>query len=245
MKKRNIILAFIISLSAFACNRPDEEYIPNGDCLTILLDRTDEFQASKSINLKDFLPLLKVTTTDPTASANIRLAPITNIRFEKTYFVEIPQTDEYSMNELERKALIDTMKEQVQGYLNVIKNTPIGKDRSSIFEQIALELNSLATCYAGNRKRMVIFSDLLENTSWFNSYKSNQLEIFIGNQKCFNEKMDLNCPIRHSIKGIIINLVHQPQSIIEDDRFYKISELLKTYYENKGAIVHVSSTLNK
>jgi hypothetical protein len=245
MKTRNILLAFIISLSAFACNKTEEEYIPNGDCLTILLDRTDEFQAPKTIKLKDFLPLLKVTSSDPTASANVRLAPITNIRFEKTYFVGIPQTDEYSMNELERKILIDTMKEQVQAYLNVIKNTPVGMDRSSIFEQIALELNSLATCYAGNRKRMVILSDLHENTNWFNTYRPNQLDIFIGNQKCFNEKMDSNCPIRYSIKGIVINLVHQPQSVLEDDRFYKISELLKTYYENKGAIVHVASTLNK
>lgn len=245
MKTIKILLAFIISLSAFACNKAEDEYIPNGDCLTILIDRTDELQASKSILLKDCLPLLKVTSSDITASANVRLAPITNIRFEKSYFVGIPQTDEYSMNELERKILIDTLKQQVQAYLDIIKNTPTGRDRSSIFEQIALELNSLATCYSGNRKRMVILSDLQENTSWFNAYKPSQLQAFLDNPKCFNKKLDSNCPICYSLKGIVINLVHQPQSVIEDDRFYKISELLKNYYENKGAIVHVSSTLNK
>lgn len=241
MKTYTLLLASLMALIQ-SCGNSDNE-IPKGDCLTLLIDRTDTLKASSELKTEDFIPLLQVSS-NPLASANVCLAPITNIRFERTYSVTIPETDKYSVNELDRKAQIDSFKSQISSLLNLIHKSPCGINGSAIFESIAIKLNDLALCNVGSTKRLIVISDLLENTSWFNAYHSEELAEFVENPKRLYKKLDKQCPIKHSIKGITINFIYQPKSVIDDDQFYKISGLIKDYLENKGAKVFISASLN-
>ncbi|NVN95460.1 MAG: hypothetical protein HXX18_09285 [Bacteroidetes bacterium] len=205
----------------------------------IINDHTDYFtvkpKADEIKNLYDF----KNNIWD---EANFRLINITDININKTYQAKIESENYLLSNKFKRKEKIKAFLTDIDKITVNSEKEKIGKDYSAIYEPIAKELNRLSQ-HKADKKYMLIYGDLMQNTDEISFYDKNVFEKLKSNpdkiKQYFNSQVSLN-----NLGGIKIILLFQPNNIKQDVEYKVVSEFYKKLFEEKGAKVEITANLN-
>lgn len=220
----------------------DENY-QNTDCLTLLVDKTDEFTSKNELTIKNISKYLNVFNANQNDGAQIKISPITDLRFNKSISIKIPSVRKNEINELERINEVDSFKTNLVSSLDQVLQIQSGINGSAIFESIGLNINEMANCQNCQSKTLIVSSDFRQLNSNFNSYDKTQILKFQSDSIFANSILDITLEISKNIDGIKIVFLHQPNTQNEDNSFYIITKVLKDYLEQKGAIVSIQTSL--
>ena len=208
-------------------------------CLSVLVDKTEMHTAIADLSGSK---LLNHIANAPKSGALVSIGIITDKRYNKAYdFILEPDNNIFNGTHRRKKLwkhLIDTIDNAIEN----IRKEPTGIERSAIFESAASELNKLRSCQDCKTLTLLIASDMRQFSHFFNSYDPAFLSRCKANQVFFDSLLDSNCPIEGSLKGVSVVIVHQPQSIKEDEAFYHISQLYTSYLKQKGASITIKTT---
>jgi hypothetical protein len=217
----------------------DLEVLPNAS-ISVFIDITDEGMAQP--NGKQVLSLLKFDKKYMWSGATVRLIPLTNVNFNPIREVTLPSRNKWLSNELSRKKELLQFKEEVVMLFSPSYSENIGREHSSLYGPIMDELMRL---YAKNDKRkiMIIYSDLMENSTELSLYNKKQFQAFVSNpteqfpwMENFSQLPDLS--------DIQVYLIYQPENVQDNYRYTRVSEVIKKILENKGATVYRGANIS-
>lgn len=237
MKKLVLIQVCLCIVSLSNCTHT--EYIPQTDTHITLIDKTEKASVDR-VTANDVTPMLSVFNGSPLSGASVEVSLITDLVHSPTFRVHIAPEDRYQSNDLTRKVAVDRFRHSIDSIFNLAKVAPSGRERSEIFKAISNALQKLSES-PGTSKTLIVVSDLHENSERLKSYKPEALEEFQHNPDLIKSLV----PVKKSLKGIDIYLIHQPVSLGDDKIFTIISEALKSYLESNGATVHIATSLTQ
>lgn len=234
MKK--IILLIILTLFS-ACSGYKVEKAPQSIYFSIVYDQSDSTliqrpQSETILELYDF-------ERNREMLAGFKLSSINDKRVG--YSVQHVLPSAQSTKKYERKYvhyrddLIAEFYEDVHNSIELYTNNTKGYVGSVCYERIVSELEFLASQNA-DKKIMLVYSDLRELSSIYNSYREqltpDQIASLFG--KAFSIKSDLS--------GIHIYFIFEPHDKQEDQAFLTHVDAYKKLLEPLGATIYVSSS---
>lgn len=225
---------------SIACSR---SIIQPQSCVTGISDVSDSLQEVLLFSAEHIIPLVPVMNGDENmySGAIVRLTTLADVRMTDTRVVRISVQNRDDGNDLDRKKAVQTFSENLLKEVEHIKQLPIGKNGSSVFEKLAFELEALMECKECTQRTMVVASDLHQFSGTVNTYDS----LLISKFETFPECLDSLLNRYHfpkAMQGVVIYLVHQSNSPEDDKVFYVIATGLKRFCEAKGAQVHITSS---
>jgi len=167
---------------------------------------------------------------------------VTNVSYNQEKSAKLEARNEWLSNELDRNKEIAKFKNEVSGIIAYYKKVTIGKDNSSVYVPIARELNRLHESKA-DKKILLLYSDLMENTSEMSFYDKRNLKLLKTNPVAISKYFEAQIPLQ-CLQGINIYIIFQPNGIEEDGQFKIVSEFYKKMFEAKGAVVQIVANLN-
>lgn len=238
MKKR--ISFFLLLLTCIACSR---SILPKHACVTEVGDVTDSLLEVLQFNAEHITPLIPVINNDESMydGATVRLTTLADVRMTDTRVIRIPAQNRDEGNDLDRKKAVQVFSDNLLKEVEHIKQLPIGKSRSSVFEKLAFELDALMECTECTHRTMVVASDLHQFSGTVNTYDSLLIEKFVTYPECLDSILN-KYHFPETMQGVVIYLVHQSSSPQDDKVFYVIATGLKRLCEAKGAQVHITSS---
>lgn len=236
-------LTTIIILLALALTSCDK-IIPTrtGNSVGIVVDITDSLQVINEEFTIDKLKPLFAVSKDYNASSRCVLATITDLRYTEVSISSVEDDSYFSSNIIQRDTLIKSFFHSVKKNIGIIKHKPIGTKGSFVIYAIAKMLNDIATSPIKGNKKVIVFSDLAENTSVFNIYRESDRQLLEKNPKALYKLFDKEYPLPN-LKGIEIILINRPGDTREDEQYHLLSQTLKTYYQERGAQVVISASI--
>lgn len=181
-------------------------------------------------------------TENPLNGAIFKFQNLSDVSYNQRSQVKIEPQNKWLSNEMERQGEIKKFKIAIESKLEQSPSNTIEKENSSIYLPIARELNQLSQSKS-DRRILVVYSDLMENTPEFSFYRKGDFEL-VNNQPDSLQKRFENELLISPLGGIEIYFIYQPKDIKSDQRFQIISEFYKKLLESKGAKVTISANLN-
>jgi len=166
---------------------------------------------------------------------------ISDVSYNRFSEAKINTAEMWLSNELERDKEIKNFKNEVSKILDEVNKDSEGKNNSSIYLPIAHELNKLAKNKA-QRRVLLIYSDLMENTMDISFYDKKQFSLLITNPDTIHKKLDQMQSLQN-LNGIEVNFIYQPIDSQNDKVFTVISSFFKKLFEDKGAKVNISANI--
>lgn len=211
---------------------------PHTTEIVMLRDITDPSTEKPSI---DALVTLFDLKKYPLNGAKFRFGNLSDVSYNRTSEARIAPQDKWTSNEMERAREIEKFKKEVENSISTSKDSA-NRNNSSLYLPIARELNLLSKSKT-ERKILVIFSDLMENTPGLSFYRVGDFQLLKTNpdslKNYFESKLAIN-----PLGGIEIYFIYQPKEMVSDERFQSISEFYRKLLESKGATVSISANLN-
>jgi hypothetical protein len=125
----------------------------------------------------------------------------------------------------------------------ILDNTNWDRNQSKIYQNICREINKLSNSPSNNKKVMIIFSDMLENSELFSFYRDKEIENLsknIGN--LVEKKLDKECPLPN-LEGIKIFVVTSRKP--ETDTLINKAEIFwKELFRRKNGAASFDSELD-
>ena len=143
---------------------------------------------------------------------------------------------------LERDKEIKNFKNEVLQIVTAAGNDIVGKNNSSVFLPIANALNELARSKA-QRRVLLIYSDLMENTMDISFYTKKQFQLLTTNPDSIKKQFE-HLQTLQNLNGIEVNFIYQPTDSQNDKVFAIVSAFYKKLFEDKGAKVNISANIN-
>ena len=231
-----ILLITLITVFVVKSNSNNQPLITE---VTVMRDITDSLVSQPKTS--DFISLFNLENSK-WDGASFRFVDITDVTYNHTYEKKIQPENEWMGNEFDRGKKVKEFYSEITQFLNNAKTDMKGKDNSSIYIPIAIELNRLSQS-TSQKRILLIYSDLIENTDEFSLYKKSNLDLLKTNPKAVKEYFEKLTPLSN-LEGIRIFLVFQPTDINEDAEYKLISGLYKNILESKGATVEISANIN-
>ena len=151
--------------------------------------------------------------------------------------------DRLASSEFTRKREITAFKAKLTTLLDSARSDTTGRNHSSIYLPIAEELKRLANSNA-ERKVLVVYSDLMENTPGLSFYNPLTFaEISSDPDKI--KAMFFTKAILPDLTGVEIHLVYEPKNAKDDANFRRVSDFFRQVFLAQGAKVSISATLTK
>lgn len=150
-------------------------------------------------------------------------------------------TENHLSNEINRRSHINAFNADCHNLATQIDTISSGKNFSSVYLPIALQLNSLSKSQAINRVAY-LYSDLKENTPKLSLYNPATFKRLRAHPEELIEYFNTLCPLE-DLKGVTVYLLHDPKDINDDTDYLFISGIYKTMLENAGATVIIQSGL--
>jgi len=114
-----------------------------------------------------------------------------------------------------------------------LKNVAFDRPTSNLFININATINEVAKNNA-DKQRVVISSDLLDNSPLFSAYSKNQMRELKKSPDFLINILEQHAPITQSLDKMDVIIVYQPNSRT-DESFRLISSVFKNYLISKGA----------
>ncbi|MFH2141271.1 MAG: hypothetical protein ABIJ97_02525 [Bacteroidota bacterium] len=234
MKKIIIILIVIAIITlVVACNSQDQ----NTTEVVILNDITDTHIAQP--DTQEIFSLFDLQ--NKWDGGIFQYTDLTDVSYNQTKQTRIEPRNEWLSNEFERGKEIKKFENEVSEIIINRAKDKTEKSNSAIYFPIASELNKLKNS-PSQKRILVVYSDLMENTEEISFYKKNDFERLKINPELIKEAFEKQV-ILDSLTGIEIHLVYQPSDNTSDQKFQIISGFYKKLFEDKGAIVNISANL--
>lgn len=244
---KNPVLLFLILGIALGCSYEKTQTTH----ICVLIDITDERFKSDNFADENLPKLLSAMNLDRQkggySGGEIKLSLINEISDSKskTITIETAKTGMMGENPLNRKDQVNRFYAQLETAISeIFEKASWGTDASKIYQKVARELIKMKQVQA-DRKTMVIFSDMLENSELFSFYGSNwknSIENLMENPDQTIEKLAQKGPELPDLSEFTIYIVTNRTQ--ENDQKINLSEQFWTkILEAKGATVRFNSTL--
>ncbi len=207
--------------------------------IVILRDITENSLAKpKAVELNGLFDL----STNPNNGIDFSFENITDVSYNPVNEAKISSQNEWFSNELEREKEIKDFNNKVIRIINNSENDTYGKRGSSIYIPLIQKLNTLSKSKA-DRRILIIYSDLMENTYDVSFYNKNTRKQLRMNPELIIKQLNVSQPIEN-LKGIEVYIVFQPIDQLRDSKFKVVSKIYKQLLEDNGATVNISANLN-
>jgi hypothetical protein len=237
MKTTLLIIAGAITLLVISCTQPTRTQTE----VVLMHDRTQEFSAR--IIAADITPLFELDK-DKWSGARFRSLDVTDVSYNPaTEFVLEKGGSQLLSNSFDRDKQAKKFESEVTVRVDSLSSDTVGKPRSSIYIPLARELNLLAKS-TSEKKYLILFSDLLENTDGVSFYRKQTLSLLQVNPDTIASALLAKMPLEN-LSGITVYLIYQPENALDDDTFRITSNFFKTLLEQHGATVIVGANLTQ
>jgi len=207
--------------------------------ITVLWDVTDTTIGKPKSD--EILPLYHLDGEDVWNGALFRISTLSNVNFNPTEELTLPPRNKWLSNELQRQKEIGTFKSQIALSIDAPQTEDIGRSSSSLYWPVFIELKRLAE-QTGERRIMVIQSDLMENSADLSLYDPKQLKAFTTDPTSVKYLTE-NIAQLPPLKGIEVYMIYRPMNTVDSERYTLISEVLTNLLQEKGAKVYRSANL--
>lgn len=240
MKTKTAILIFVILLTASGCTYyaecTDNAYDYE---ITVTIDRT----GSHSISMPERSTIQQAfpPNRDLWKGYLFRLASLSDVDLNIIYEAKIKPECSIAGNVYDRKKQMEKFNEELDSAISNLLSEPVGTPSSSIYIPITKELSRLAGSKARN-KRLIIFSDLLEETSLLEFDRKKTLAQLKQNPDSIAGILSMEAELP-PLDGIEIYIVYRPVNSDDSDRHRIISRFYKNLFEKNGAKVFIGANL--
>lgn len=246
--KQTIIFTVLISLLAFTSCKTET---PQTTAITILIDVTDEKFKDDNFaaeNLPKFLSLMKLDKeTGGFSGGEIKLSLINEVSDSKSQIakIEVGETGMLGENPLNRLDEVNRFYANLeQSFSDVLDKANWGTQSSKIYQKVTRELIKMKKTEA-NRKYLIIFSDMLENSKLFTFYGTNwknNIEKLKADPEATLENISKNGPALPDLSEFDIYIISTRTSG-NDEKINLSEQFWTSLLEFQGASVTFSSSL--
>ncbi len=238
MKKLILILTIIAAMALIiSC----ASGIKSSTTEVILLrDVTDKHLAEPDV--KELLALFDFSGDNKWNGAVFHFADLSDVSYNLISEAKINTAGMWLSNEFERDKQIKNFTNDVSKILAEAENESVGKRNSSIYLPIAHQLNYLAQSKA-QRRVLLVYSDLMENTIDVSFYNKKTLEQLQTNPETISKSFE-QLQALQNLSRIEVYLIYQPTDSESDKVFIVVSAFYKKLLEDKGAKVNISASIN-
>lgn len=247
MKLKYSIIALLLVLILSSCKKQEVQYTQ----VCVLIDVTDEkFRDDNFVNenLPKFLKLMKLDQeSDGFSGGEIKLSLINEVSDSKSKTIKIAtaETGMLGENPLNRRDEVQRFSTELkESFTTILENADWGTEASKIYQKVSRELLKMKRNEA-DRKYLIIYSDMLENSKLFSFYGSNwkqQIEKLAEDPELTLGQLAKNGPALPDLSEFEIFVVVTRNS--ENDEKINLSEQLWTsILEQQGATISFNSTL--
>jgi len=178
---------------------------------------------------------------NPMNGESMRLVPITELGFNKSYEVRIQKDSNLLMgNDYERTDIVNGYFSKIDTCLRLIMGEKHTRSGSVIFKVLTEELNRLSESSADS-KTALINTDFVEK-SFINFYDTATMNAIRKHPDTIKQKLLKRYPLKR-LKGVEIYFTYLPKDIQDSERYEVLSQFYKKMFESFGAKVHIVGTL--
>lgn len=238
---------FIVVLLFFSCKTET----PQNTSISVLIDVTDErFKDENFIdeNLPKFLSLMKLDKESGGYSGGeIKLSLINEVSDSKSKTIKIAVGENGMLGEnpLNRRDDIKRFYNEVeQSFTSILGNADWGTNASKIYQKVTRECIKMHRTDA-DRKYLIIYSDMLENSSLFSFYGQNwkkQIEKMMTEPEETIELLAKKGPSLPDLSDFVIYIIATRTSG-NDEKINLCEQFWTTLFEFQGASVTFNSGL--
>jgi len=245
MKKHIVVILSLFSLLSacafvgfYAVKEINTEEPVTNTYLSVLVDKTDAtYVELDSILIAD---LYGYDRRNLWNGSFFRLIGLTDRQYSRIIQYSISPGSRTKDLIVVRKKEVSDMLRSASAAIEKINASSEAKDNSILWEAIIRELNYAANVKGATRKVILIYSDLLENSSWFSVYKDGKPVIPETDRdevrKFFLEHVEIQ-----NLSGIEIHIIHKSRSYKEDEVFKYMSQLYMELLQEYGATVIIGA----
>ena len=167
---------------------------------------------------------------------------LTNVSYNQVTVAKLEARNEWLSNELDRDKEIKNFKNKVSEIITNAEKDSIGKKNSSIYLPIAQKLNMMSNGKM-QKRILLIYSDLMENTSEMSFYDKRKLSLLKTNTDSIGRYFEAQLSLQ-KLDGIKIFLIYKPINMEGDEEYKIVSGFYKNLFESKGATVEITANIN-
>ena len=171
-----------------------------------------------------------------------RLMYITNVSYNPMFETKIDAENEWLGNKFQRAIKVKKFYSDINQIISGATMQETCKDNSAVYFPIASELNRLSQSTA-DKKFLLVYSDLMENTSTMSFYDSKNLELIKTNPDKIKQYFDSQMKLSN-LSGITVYLIYQPKNTMDDEQYRIVSNFYENLLESKGAVVQITASIN-
>ncbi|MBI4931421.1 MAG: hypothetical protein HY841_11700 [Bacteroidetes bacterium] len=205
---------------------------------SVLIDKTDSFLASPDSTV---IKNLFDASSALWQGYRFRLLTLSDVDYNSVYEASLSPACEYLSNVYAREDESTAFLSKIESAFAKVKSIPSGRNYSSLYLPMAKELKRLSES-AARRRILIVYSDLMENTSAISFYKADNLQLLETNQDSVKKILESEIPLP-DIKNIEVHFIYQPKDNKENELFREVSGFYKKWLENKGARVTIEANL--
>lgn len=207
---------------------------------SIIVDKTDTSAAQVVTD--------QIMATNEFAQSNwngitIRILPITAYDLNPVVTIKLPCAYSLLSSPTARGLEIKQFTERVRKAIDSVSREQASHQQSIIYSQVVHELEFLRTQYASS-KRLLVFSDLNENSNIFSVYDARAYRQLTENEDSIKQQF-IAAHKPSDLHGISLEYIHQVHSPTENDRFLRMANLHKSIFAHAGATVSISASLTQ
>ena len=229
-----IFIVLVIVTVNFSCTQKKQFATE----ITVLYDITDKQSSQPTTN--EILSLYDLE--NKWNGAMFRFTKLTDVSYNQEKEANLETKNEWLSNELERDKEIKNFKNEVLEIIGSSIKEETRKSNSSLYIPIANELNKLSQ-NKSDKRVLVIYSDLMENTPDLSFYRKRDFELLKINPEQVQKQLE-KLAVLNSLSGIEVYFIYQPSDTKSDQIFQTISQFYKKLLEDRGAKVTISANLN-
>jgi len=251
MKYRNIKKTVGIILLAFCSFSCLENEQPKYTQLTVLMDVTDEHLKNENFvseNLPKYMELMQLDPqTGGFSGGEVKLTFINEVSDSKSKTIKIEKGEPGLMGEnpLTRKDEVMRFYKKLEEQLTAFSKTANwGTGSSKIYQKVARECIKMKRLDA-DRRCLIIYSDMLENSKLFNFYESgwkNKIEKMLDAPEVTIQQLSENGPSLPDLSEFEIYIVAK-RTPANDEKINHSEEFWTAILEHQGATVYFGSEL--
>lgn len=214
---------------------------PSHTITSIIVDKTD---TSAAQIVTDQIMADKEFAQSNWNGITIRILPITAYDINPVVTITLRPAFALLSSPTTRELEVKQFTERVRKAIDSVSRVKASHPQSIIYSQVAHELEFLRVQYDASSKRLLVFSDLNENSSIFSVYDAQAYQRLIQNQELVKQQF-IAAEKPSDLHGISLEYIHQVDSPKENDRFLRMANLHKSIFAHAGATVSISASLTQ
>ena len=205
---------------------------------SVLVDKTDTFLARPDSSV--------IKNSFDASNAlwqgyRFRLLTLSDVDYNSVYEASLSPACEYLSNVYGREDESKIFLSKINSTFVKVKSITPGRNYSSLYLPMAKELKRLSESGA-KRRILIVYSDLMENTSLISFYKVEGFQLLKANPDSVKKILEREIPLP-DLKDIEAHFIYQPKDNKDNELFREVSDFYKKWFESKGAKVTIEANL--